>query len=191
MECKFRPASWAKLVDGEAFDLMRGSLAREAAYQLPKPAPPGSLNVVAVTGLAPVDGGLRRLCWSELNAYPSVGVIVYATIVGQISVFSRSSSLAERVQRRIEPWPADEFGGFATITTFRPENARRVEARRGQPIVAEAKSPSGLVELRVTHPPARKPLNRPPPEYPYRRELERRLDSGKPIFRMVPPFLPA
>lgn len=191
LECKFVPASWPALVDGDEFRLMKGALLGKAGAQLPNPAPTGTVNVAAITGIAPVNDGLRQLCHSELQDHPHVPVIVYADIVGQMTVFSLSNELAEQVHRKLERLPADEFGGFATITSYRPENARRLAARQTQPATAgDPSRPSGLVELVVKSLPPRRLFTLPPPQYPYRFALDKRLPSGEPVFVWVPPFLP-
>jgi hypothetical protein len=186
-ECKFTPANWAKLVDGHDFELMRGSLAKKASAQLPETVPADCINVVAVTGISPIDESFRRLCQNELHEYRHIGVIMYRDIVGQSSVFSLSSVMASQVHERIEPWAADEFGGFSTITSHRPETARRKAARKPTSAATEAK-PSDLVEIKMDYLAPRRIYPLPPKAYPYRFELETRLDTGEPIFRWIPPF---
>lgn len=190
LECKFTPANWAKVVDGRDFELMKGSLARKASAQLPNPVPADSINVVAVTGISPIDDNFRRLCQNELREYPNVGVIMYGDIVGQTSVFSLSRALASQVRKRIKSWAADEFGGFSMITSHRPESARRKSARDAKAATMTEESLSQeIVEMKMEYLPPRRIHALPPLEYPYRFELERRLETGEPIFRWVPPFL--
>jgi len=189
MECKFTPASWAALVDGDAFALMRGALAKKASLQLPNPVPSRSINIVAITGIAPVNDQLRLLCWQELNDYPNVQVIMYSDVVGQVAIFSLSEDIAEQVRKRVALWRADEYGGYATVASYRPETARRSAARLVQPVSNIDPVPKGLVEIPISHLPPRRLRVPPPAEYPYRFNLERRLASGEPIFEWVPPFL--
>lgn len=191
LECKFTPANWAKVVDGRDFELMRGSLAKKAAAQLPDAVPSDCINVVAVTGISAIDESFRRLCRNDLHEYPNVGVILYGDVVGQASVFSLSSALASQVLERIEPWAADEFGGFSTITSHRPETARRKAARESKPVIIPSESNGGdLIEIKMDYLAPRRVHPLPPKEYPYRFELETRLDTGEPIFRWIPPFVP-
>jgi len=190
LECKFTPANWAKVVDGRDFELMKGSLARKASAQLPNPVPSGSINVVAVTGISPIHDRFRRLCQDELREYPNIGVIMSGDGVGQTSVFSLSAVLASEVYKRIEPWAADEYRGFSTITSHRPETARRKVARGHKYAIDTAKSPlTKLVEMKMDYLAPRQIYTLPPAEYPYRFELEKRLNTGEPIFRWIPPFL--
>ncbi len=189
LECKFIPASWAALVDGDDFRLMKGTLTGKASAQLPNLVPAGSRNVAAVTGITPVDDNLRRLCFSELRDQPSVEVIAYADIAGQITVFSLLPEAGQQVYERLERWPADEFGGFAAVASNRPENERRRTERKKQATTMSTGTTHGLVEFKVESRPPRKFLVPPPPQYPYRYELEKRLPTGEPIFRWVPPFL--
>lgn len=170
---------------------MKGTLAGKASAQLPNPQPPDSINVVAVTGISPIDDSFRRLCETELDDYPNIAVIMYGDVVGQTSVFSLSAVLASEVYKRIKPWAADEYGGFSTITSHRPETARRRTARGHKRPIDTAKSSSKkLVEMEIDYLPPRQTYTLPPAEYPYRFELEKRLEIGEPIFRWIPPFLP-
>ncbi len=187
LECKFRPATWAKLVDREDFELMRGSLAKKASEQLPQLS--ACTNIVAITGIAAIDDPFRRLCYSELRAYPNVEVIIYSDIVGQAAAFSLSKPKAQAVISSVEPWRADQFGGFSTVTTFRPETARRSASRKNRKNIYNAGSPPDLVEIQVEHLSPRKIHFLPPPEYPYRFQLKERLSTGEPIFEWIPPFL--
>jgi hypothetical protein len=113
-------------------------------------------------------------------------VMIYSDIVGQATVCSLSAEKAREVVQRIAPWPADQFGGFSTVMTFRPETARRVAARTHPRAVGRA---SDLVEIRIECLAARKLRPLPPAAYPYRFELKERLPSGEPIFEWIPPFL--
>ena len=190
LECKFTPANWAKVVDGRDFELMKGSLGKKASAQLPDPAPAASINVVAVTGISPIDDGFRRLCRNDLRAYPNIGVIIYGDIVGQASVFALSQTLASQVYKRIQPWAADAYGGFSTVTSHRPETARRKAARHVKPTSNRSETFSKeLVELKLEHLPPKRIYPLPPLDYPYRFELETRLETGEPIFRWVPTFV--
>src|SRR5438445_3888368 len=178
LECKFTPANWAKVVDGRDFELMKGSLARKASAQLPNPVPSGSINVVAVTGISPIDDSFRRLCQDELRQYPNIGVIMYGDVVGQTSVFSLSRTLASQVYNRIKPWAADEFGGFSTITSTRLETARRKSARDARPATTTKDSLSQeIVEMKMKYLPPGRIYALPSIEYPYRFELETRLET--------------
>jgi hypothetical protein len=190
LECKFTPANWAKIVDGHDFELMKGSLAKKASAQLPNPVPQNSINVVAITGISSIDDSFRRLCQNDLHQSANVGVIIYGDIVGQVSVFSLSRTLASQVCKRIQPWAADAYGGFSTVTSHRPETARRRAARDSKPVKSAIESsPQELVELKLEYLPPRRIHPLPPVEYPYRFDLERRLETGEPIFRWVPPFV--
>ena len=191
VECKFIPASWAKIVDGVAFDLMDGTLAKKASAQLPNPPIPGSINVAAIAGIASVDDGFRRLCRKELGEFPNVQVIVYRDAVGQVTVFSLSASVARQIHGLIEPWSADEFRGLATVVSNRPEKARRAALRRTRGVCAVTSAPADLSEILVECLPPRKIHTLPPDDYPYRFDLETRLGTGEPVFRWIPPFLPA
>jgi hypothetical protein len=187
LECKFTPANWAKVVDGRDFELMKGTLARKASAQLPDPVPPDSINVVAITGISPIDDSFRRLCQNDLREYPNIGVVVYGDVVGQASVFSLSKTLASQVHKRIKPWAADAFGGFSTITSHRPETARRKTARAARPVsITKDFSSQELVEIEMKYSPPTQIHSLPPMEYRF--ELEARLETGEPIFRWVPPF---
>jgi hypothetical protein len=191
LECKFTPANWAKVVDGHDFELMRGSLARKVSAQLPNAVSLNCISAVAVTGISPIDDSFRRLCQNELHEYPNVGVILYGDVVGQTSVFSLSSALASQVYQRVEPWTADEFGGFSTVTSHRPETARRKAARESKPAVMPNETNSQeLIEIEMDYLPPKRIHPLPPKEYPYRFELETRLETGEPIFRWVSRFLP-
>ncbi len=188
LECKFTPASWARLVDGNGFQLMAGALAKKASAQLPD-LNPNSINVVAVTGIATADDGLRHLAWSDLSAYPRVQVIIYTDIVGQATVFSLSPTMARSVHDRIQPWPADRYRGFSSVVSFRPENARRANARNNHELCARPFVSPDLVELPVKCLAPKTIFLAPPPEYPYRFELMTRLETGEPIFKWIPPFI--
>jgi hypothetical protein len=190
LECKFTPANWAKVVDGRDFELMKGSLAGKASAQLPNPQPPDSINVVAVTGISAIDDSFRHLCQTELHDYPNIAVIMYGDVVGQTSVFSLSTVLASEVYKQIKPWAADEYRGFSTITSHRPEAARRKAARSHKRAIDVKLSSTNLVEMKVDYLAPRQIYPLPPTEFPYRFELEKRLDTGEPIFRWIPPFLP-
>lgn len=145
--------------------------------------------MVAITGISPVDDSFRRLCQNELREYANIGVVIYGDVVGQASVFSLSQNLALQVYERIKPWPADAFGGYSTITTHRPETARRKAARGAGPSnISEKLPPLELVEIKVQHLPPKQTHFLPPMEYRF--ELERRLETGEPIFRWVPPYKP-
>jgi hypothetical protein len=178
-------------VDGVAFDLMDGALAKKASAQLPNPRLPGSINVVAIAGIASVDDGFRRLCREELREYPNVQAIIFRDAVGQVTVFSTSVSVAQQIHALIEPWPADEFRGFATVVSNRPEKARRTASRRTRGVGTTPSPPVDLSEILVGCLPPRKTHFLPPNDYPYRFALETRLITGEPVFRWIPPFLPA
>ncbi len=191
LECKFVPSTWAKTVDGEEFELMRGVFAGKASAQLPNPPPAGTINATAISGIWVVNDDFRRLCWSELTMFPNVAVIIYGSLAGEMTVFSLSVELADQIRKRIVPWPADEFGGFVPIAFHRGEAERRRAARAAQTLPSHTPLPEGLVEVRISSLPPRRLLVRPPEKYPYRYTLVRRLATGEPIFEYVPPFLPA
>jgi hypothetical protein len=188
LECKFIPASWPKLVDGQGFSLMRGSIAKKASAQLPKVSASREINIVAVTGMSPVDDSLRRLCAEELHSYSNVHVVVYSTLPGETTVFSLSLQLAREVHKTIERRPADQFGGFTSLAHFRPELKRRQAARLGPRTSAEAEPRPSLAELRVEPLPPRILRYAPPDKYPYRFNMKKRLPTGEPIFEWIPPF---
>jgi len=188
VEAKFVPANWVSIVDGDDFQLMRGALAKKASAQLPSMRT-GHINVVVVTGIAPVGNELRMLVADDLTTYPNVQAIVYGDIVGQATVFSLSKEFAHQVHKRLQSWPADRFRGFSTVTTQRPENARRAKARARIPSRWIATTPSTLVEIGLENLAPKKTYLAPPQDYPYRFELKERLSTGEPIFTWIPPFL--
>ena len=189
VECKFLPSNWPALVDRGSFRSMKGALAEKASKQLPATSNAGSINVAAVCGIAPVDDGFRAFCHSELQEYKNVDVVVYRDIAGQAAVFSTCATFASEVHKHINPWRADEFRGFASVVSNRPEQARREQARDGKNPNVAAELPTDLVEISVECLSPRKVYVLPPMPCAYRFNLEQRLETGEPIFQWVPPFL--
>ena len=187
LECKFRPFDWARLVDGPAFTPAGDFLARQASKQLPNPPEAGSINVVGVTGIAPVDDSFRRACAAELAAYPNVQVLVYRTLACETTVFSLAQDLAQVVHRLLAPQPADLFQPAYSIIHNREEKKRRDARRAAMTSAPVADVSIHLSEIHVAALPSRKRYLMP--RLPYRYTLERRLKSGEPVFKFVTPYL--
>lgn len=189
VECKFRPFDWARLVDGSAFTPAGDFLAGKASKQLPNPPETGSINIVCVTGIARVDDDFRRVCANELRTYPNVQVLVYRTLVGETTVFSMTENMAKLVHGLVAPQPADAFQPAYSIFYNRKEKKRRDDARAAGPITRRTDMSVPLSEMPVASLSPQKRYLEPP--IPYRYTLERRLDSGEPVFKSVAPYLPA
>jgi len=187
IECKFRPFDWARLVDGPAFTPAGDFLAGKASEQLPNPPESGSLNVVCVTGIAPIDDSFRRICAAEFAAYPNVQVLVYRTLAGETTVLSLAQGLTQLVDSLIVPQPADLFQPVYSIWHDRKEKQRRDDARGAEARDSVAEITADLPEIRVASLPPRKRYLIPP--MPYRAALERRLDSGEPVFKAITPYV--
>lgn len=189
IECKFRPFDWARLVDGPAFAPAGDFLSRKASKQLPNPPETGSINVVGLTGIAPIDDSFRRICAAELVAYPNVQVLIYRTLAGETTVLSLAQDLTQLIDKLIVLQQADLFQPAYSIWHDRKEKQRRDDARGAEARDSTAEITANLSEVRVASLPPRKRYLLP--QLPYHATLERRLDSGEPIFTSVVPYLAA
>jgi hypothetical protein len=184
VECKFRPSDWPRLIDGPAHIPMTGALTGKARKQLGT-AGLGEINVLAVTGVAPVTAAFRAFCGEELRSAPNVGVLVYRRFVGEATVFSLNPELASAVARNIPAQPAQPFQPFYFMFTHRAEAARRQE-RRQRIVAAESASGVDLAEVEIPSLRPRRVFQEPP--MPYRCNLGQRLPSGEPVFEHIAPY---
>jgi hypothetical protein len=187
IECKFRPSDWPRLIDGATHIPMPGALTGKARDQLGT-AGPNEINLVAVTGVAPVTKAFRAFCGEELSNAPNIGVLVYRRFVGETAVFSLDPELAGVVARNIPQQPSQPFQPFYFMLTHRAEAARR--QKRRQSVVARAStSHADLTELEIPSLRPRRVFQEPP--LLYRCNLRERLPSGEPVFEHVSPYTDA
>lgn len=187
LECKFRPSDWPRLIDGPAHLPMVGALTGKAREQLGTAAA-GELNVLAVTGIAPVSDAFREYCRDELERAPNIDALVYRRFVGETAVFSLDPQVSATIAHKIPPQPAQPFQPFYFMFTHRAEAARRQSQRQRDSCAASGISVAGLNEVEIPSLPPRRVFYEPP--LPYRCELKQRLASGEPVFEHVPPYLP-
>jgi hypothetical protein len=187
VESKFRPVTWALIVDGPEFQLMPGVFAGDADSQLP-PIVPESINIVAVSGLAPMTDSLAQLIGEELAKATRVQVIVYRDLVGQRHVTSLDRNLAVEVNRRLMPWATDKLGRyFCNVIWNRSQQSARSQARTRLPRPRRRTNytPPHILEARCIHTPTTLAI----PSIPYRSDLVGRLPSGEPLFECIVPYL--
>jgi hypothetical protein len=187
VECKFRPSDWPRLIDGPAHLPMIGALTGKAHEQLGAAAA-GELNVLAVTGIAPVSDPFRQFCRHELERARNIDALVYRRFVGETTVFSLDAQVCSAIAQRIPPQPAQPFQPFYFMFTHRAEAARRDSHRQRTSPAAPRNSVARLNEAEIPSLPPRRIFYEPP--LPYRCELRQRLPSGEPVFEHVPPYLP-
>ncbi|MEY2584056.1 MAG: hypothetical protein QOD80_82, partial [Verrucomicrobiota bacterium] len=145
----------------------------------------GEINVLAVTGVAPVTEAFRVFCGEELRNAPNIGVLVYRRFVGEKAVFSLNPELARAVAANIPAQPAQPFQHFYFMFTHRAEAARR--QKRRQSVAARlSTSQADLTEVEIPSLPPRRVFQEPP--LPYRCNLRKRLPSGEPVFEHIAPY---
>jgi hypothetical protein len=185
VECKFRPSDWPRLIDGTFHLPMPGTLTRKAGKQLGD-AGENEINVLAVTGIAPVTNEFQTFSCEELARAKNIGALVYRRFVGETTVFSLDAKIAASVSERIPPQEAQPFQTFYSMFTHRAEAARRRRRRQSKKAEKGVPSCSGLIEIPIPSLSPRRILEAPP--LPYRCNLAKRLPSGEPIFEHVPPY---
>ena len=79
MEVKYRPRTWIPRADGNFASTDLRSLFEGTEGKFPDEIPPDTLNVVAVTALAPVDNAFGQHATNFLEQHPEVSVVLVWT----------------------------------------------------------------------------------------------------------------
>lgn len=185
VECKFRPSDWPRLIDGSAHFPLAGSLTRKASEQLGRAAL-NELNVLAVTGVAPITNAFQEFCSAELQQAKNIAALVYRSFAGETALISKDHDVAAEISDKIPPQEAQPFQPFYFLCTHRAEAQRRQQHRAKA--TRESLLGANVTRIDIESLPPRKILFEPP--LPYRMNLVKRLPTGEPVFEHVPPYLP-
>ena len=163
------------------------SLLNKAASQLPKKKGK-SINVVAITGVAPDDISFRALMEEDLGKHQHIDAIAYANLTGEISVHSLKSGMCDRLQPLFRTRRADHFQLHYEIFHHRAQKAARDNARTN---TLTGKTPTALESQVIQSLPAQRVIRGSVDADPYRMAISSRESvTNEPRFEIIPSHLP-
>lgn len=188
IEAKFLPSDWARFVDGPAH--RPKECMRRAAAQFPLTPPSTTLNVVAFTGFADMDGPLGETFAEEMAKYPHIHAVIYRGFRSDTWIFSRSELPIKRLSGSLRLECMNDYQPFYPFTWIISEKESRAIERQKLPALPH-QVPGSRGTLYYKQIPLTCILNRLRyPPFSYRRTLLRREADGEPIFRIEAPFIP-
>lgn len=185
LEAKFRPADWPRLTDVGTHRPMDGFLLGKAADQFSKEKTVLSRSVVGVTGFAEPTDLLASMCDTELSKNDHVHAILYRTLLGPVHIFSRQKIILKELMPLFALSSPDDYPWFYPVPYHWQQRDERIKLRGARPAgpTKTGTIPFGIVGSK----PSKYRLQLPP--HAYRMNIERYLDDGEPVFKMVTNYI--